>query len=492
MNKMVLKVCDLCSGSAGFSLALETLGKFKTIFFNDFDEDCCDIVKQNFPNVEITNDDINVVENIPNCDVITAGVPCQPFSLAGKRKGFNDERSNVLFKFMDLVKLKSPLFFILENVSNLKSHDDGKTLQKILEMISGIGYFVKYNIINTSSYIPQNRSRIYFVGFKNKSHFDKFQFEIREEKITEIEKFLEKKVENKYYYTDRFKMFSLLKNNITKHISTNTIYQYRRTHIRENKSGLCPTLTANMGTGGHNVPLILDDNGIRKLTPRECFNLQGFPSHYKLNKSNSCLYRIAGNAISIPVVKDIGKSILKCMDISYEEEKHFEEQNEIQEIRDGIDKYIEYSSCIVSSGGRRPNFPESISENIARIILSGYMKKKIYNSKIGELWDEEKIIEVKCFTSTGPISFGPKEKWNYIVFVDGIQYAQYKFKMYLLHCSNSSNEIQNLKINKTQTFSSQCQSGRRPRIAFDKIFSQLQDKMVLIFDNVFTKENLHE
>ena len=99
---------------------------------------------------------------------------------------------------------------------------------------------------------------------------------------TDIIHLLEKDVPDKYYYTDKFKVFEEIKNNVTKHINENTVYQYRRYFVRENKSNCCPTLTANMGSGGHNVPIIKDDKGIRKLTPRECFNLQGFPYKYNL------------------------------------------------------------------------------------------------------------------------------------------------------------------------------------------------------------------
>ena len=115
---------------------------------------------------------------------------------------------------------------------------------------------------------------------------------------------LEKDIPEKYYYTDRYKVFEEVEKNVVKHISENVLYQYRRYYVRENKSNCCPTLTANMGGGGHNVPLLKDDNGIRKLTPRECFNLQGFPLDYKLPElSDGALYKLAGNAVSVPVVE---------------------------------------------------------------------------------------------------------------------------------------------------------------------------------------------
>jgi DNA (cytosine-5)-methyltransferase 1 len=126
--------------------------------------------------------------------------------------------------------------------------------------------------------------------------------------------YLENNILEKYYYNDTTIIFDKLKKSITKHISTNTIYQYRRYYVRENKNSVCPTLTANMGGGGHNVPIILDNKGIRKITPRECFNLQGFPNEYKLpNISASKLYSLAGNAVSVPVVKLIADKVLELL-----------------------------------------------------------------------------------------------------------------------------------------------------------------------------------
>lgn len=135
------------------------------------------------------------------------------------------------------------------------------------------------------------------------------KFDIKEK--TNITNLLENSISNKYYYTDKSSRWDLLKTNV---INKNTIYQYRRVYVGENKSGECPTLTANMGTGGHNVPIILDNTGIRKLTPRECFNFQGFPSSYKLpNLSDSHLYKLAGNAVSVPVVQLIVERLISIM-----------------------------------------------------------------------------------------------------------------------------------------------------------------------------------
>ena len=127
-----------------------------------------------------------------------------------------------------------------------------------------------------------------------------------------ISDYLESNIHSKYYYTKKLKVFDEIEKNVVKHISSNTVYQYRRYYVRENKNNCVPTLTANMGSGGHNVPIIKDDNGIRKLTPRECFNFQGFPKTYKLpNLSDNKLYKLAGNAVSIPVIKKIIQEIVR-------------------------------------------------------------------------------------------------------------------------------------------------------------------------------------
>jgi DNA (cytosine-5)-methyltransferase 1 len=247
---------------------------------------------------------------------LTAGFPCQPFSIAGMQKGFDDERSNVFWKILSIIKSTSPDIVILENVKNLQRHDDGNTFNIIIENLENLEYNIKYSILNTCKLtgIPQNRERIYIVCFKNLELFNKFDFDFQEVEIMPITMFLENDIPDKYYYSNSSTIYEELRTNITKHITTNTIYQYRRYYVRENKTNVCPTLTANMGSGGHNVPIILDDNGIRKLTPKECFNLQGFPDTYKLpNLSNSKLYSLAGNAVSVPVVELIANKIINIM-----------------------------------------------------------------------------------------------------------------------------------------------------------------------------------
>lgn len=309
-----LNMIDLFAGTGAFSLAFNKTDSVNIVFSNDFVENSKKIYDENFTH-KLTLQNINEikVEDIPKHDILTGGFPCQPFSIAGHQDGFNDERSNVFWKILSIIDYHNPKCVILENVKNLLSHDENKTFNIIKNNLEERGYNVCYKVLNTSTItcIPQHRERIYIVCLQSKNVFDKFNLDFPKIEKKKITDFLETNIPSKYYYTDKSCTWDLIKNNV---IKKNTIYQYRRVYVRENKSNECPTLTANMGEGGHNVPLILDDIGVRKLTPRECFNLQGFPSSYKLsNLSDSSLYKLAGNAVSVPVVQLIADKIIPLL-----------------------------------------------------------------------------------------------------------------------------------------------------------------------------------
>ncbi|MAJ45170.1 MAG: DNA (cytosine-5-)-methyltransferase [Candidatus Marinimicrobia bacterium] len=312
------KLIDLCAGTGAFSLAFNKTKKIKIVFSNDYCKNSKKIYDLNF-NHKMTFGNINEinVNHIPEHDILTAGFPCQSWSIAGEQKGFDDVRSNVFWSIINIMKKHKPRVVILENVKNLQSHDKGNTFKIISENITKAGYFFKYKILNTCDItkLPQNRERIYIVCFKDKKMYEKFNFDFKKKKNKKIKDILENNINTKYYYSNRFKVWDEVKEGVKETIDKNIIYQYRRYYVRENKSNVCPTLTANMGTGGHNVPLLKDSNGIRKLIPKECFNLQGFPNNYKMpdKMSDSSLYKLAGNAVSVPVVKLIAKKVIKIM-----------------------------------------------------------------------------------------------------------------------------------------------------------------------------------
>lgn len=314
-----LTCASFFAGVGGIDQGFENTGFFETIYANEIDENACKTFETNFA-LKVDCRDVNIVQanEIPKFDVMLAGFPCQAFSIAGYRQGFNDEkgRGTLFFELVRMIREKHPKVIFLENVKNLVSHDNGNTFRVILEYLTECGYFVKYQVLNAKDYgnIPQNRERIYIVAFKNKKTYQKFEFPSPIELTTKLSDVIDfnKKVDDKFYYTkDNCFFYNELEKTIT---SSNTVYQWRRVYVRENKSDVCPTLTANMGTGGHNVPLILTKHGIRKLTPHECFNLQGFPKTYKLpDLASTHLYKQAGNSVVVSVIQRIAENIYKAL-----------------------------------------------------------------------------------------------------------------------------------------------------------------------------------
>ena len=297
----------------------------KTLWANDFDKYAYKTYKYNFDNNYLLEDIKNLsAHDLDTVDILCGGFPCQPFSIAGYQKGFDDDRGNVFFEIIRLInELKNkPRVLLLENVKNFYTHDKGNTFKTVKDLLEDNGYSVYSNIFNTSEFteIPHNRERTFIICFKDtknyemKTYYENFCIPEYEQNTKKISEFLEaNKVDEKYYYREDKYMYEDLLEVVNKR---DTIYQWRRIYVRENKSGVCPTLTANMGTGGHNVPLILVDDGIRKLTPRECFNLQGFPKNYKFPEDvpNSQLYKQSGNSVTVALIEKIGKGIRQTLE----------------------------------------------------------------------------------------------------------------------------------------------------------------------------------
>ena len=329
---MTYKVASLFAGVGGICLGFKNAGA-EIIWANECDSYPCDTYRANFAHqlVESKIEDVKT-EDIPDFDILTSGFPCTSFSVAGYQKGFEDKRTgHLFFETLRVINAKKPQVVLLENVKNLVSHDGGNTFKVITEALEESGYHFKHKVLNSMNYgnVPQNRERIFIVGFLDQDACNRFEFpeEIQlETLITDVTKPSTQKEERYYYRKTKVKgknedgspkiidcqYYPMLKEAMT---NKDTVYQLRRIYVRENKSNVCPTLTANMGTGGHNVPLILDDYGIRKLTPRECFTLQGFPDSYVLPKgmSNGRLYKQAGNSVTVTVIQRIAENILNVL-----------------------------------------------------------------------------------------------------------------------------------------------------------------------------------
>lgn len=307
------------AGVGGIELGFQQTGEFRVVYANEFDKNARETYMANHPDTPLDGRDIHEVspDEIPDSDVIMGGFPCQAFSIAGYRKGFEDDRGDLFFELLKMVKAKKPRVVFIENVKNLVTHDHGNTFKVIREALVENGYYIKWAVLNGKDYnIPQNRERIYVVGFKHRADYDRFAFPepVKLTKtIHDIIDFAGQKDERYYYRDGKQPFYDKLVPAIT---SQDTIYQWRRQYVRENKNGVVPTLTANMGTGGHNVPLILTDSGeIRKLTPKETFNAQGYPKDFKLpDISNGQLYKQAGNSVVVPVIKQIATKICEAID----------------------------------------------------------------------------------------------------------------------------------------------------------------------------------
>lgn len=320
LSRPKFEFVDLFAGIGGFRLALQKIGG-KCIYTSEWNKDSQITYRDNFGEIpfgDITKEETKAF--IPKkIDILCAGFPCQAFSIAGHRKGFADTRGTLFFDVEKIINKHRPKVVFLENVKNLLSHDKGNTFETIVRVLEDkLKYKVKSEVLNTATHanIPQNRERIFIVAFdpKQVKNYKDFCFPKKIKLTKTIHDILDKeKQEDLFYYKEDHRYYQELKKTM---VSKDTVYQWRRVYVRENKSNLCPTLTANMGTGGHNVPLIKDDFGIRKLTPKECFAFQGYPMNkYVLPKgmANSKLYMQAGNSVTTTLIERIAKQIIKVL-----------------------------------------------------------------------------------------------------------------------------------------------------------------------------------
>lgn len=319
-------VASFFAGVGGIDLGFEQTGKCKTIYANEFDRYASETFEKNFPTIKVDQRDIHIVpeDEVPYTDIIIGGFPCQAFSIAGYRRGFEDEkgRGDLFFELVRMMKAKKPRVAMFENVKNLVSHDNGNTFRIICDELEKLGYTYTYQVLNAMNYgnMAQNRERIYIVAFKNKEDFNKFKWPQTIPLTTSVKDIIDftNKVDERFYYTkDKYKgdiYDKLIEATKDDDIKSPAIYQWRRKYVRKNKSGVVPTLTANQGEGGHNVCIVKTKYGLRKMTPQECFNTQGFPKEFILPKqSDARLYKQAGNSVCVPVIHNIAKKIIEAL-----------------------------------------------------------------------------------------------------------------------------------------------------------------------------------
>jgi len=309
-------VGGLFSGIGGIELGFKKAG-FEILWANEIDKHAAITYRLNHNHNLFEKDLKNLdTKEVQKVDILTAGFPCQAFSIAGNRKGFKDDRGNIFFEILRFIDDLEPSVIFLENVKNLQSHDKGRTFKIIKKELKNRKYFLNYKVLNSADYgnVPQNRERIYIVGFKDKTVFDKFSFPKQKKLTKKVQDLLDDTADERFYYKNT-KYYNQLKKEMT---NKNTVYQWRRRYVRENKSNLCPTLTANMGTGGHNVPLIIDNKDIRKMTPRECARFQGYDENFVFSDDMalSHQYKQIGNSVTVSVIEAIAKQIKKALKLS--------------------------------------------------------------------------------------------------------------------------------------------------------------------------------
>lgn len=311
-----MRVVSLFSGIGGIDLGFQQAG-FEIVWANEFDCDAAKTYRQNFDSDHLVEVDIRSVDpiTIPDFDVLVAGFPCQPFSIMGFKKGFKDPRGSLFFEIARIAAAKLPKVIFLENVANLLEHDDGKSFLTVYNALAPLGYIFKYQVMDAMEYgnIPQQRTRIFIVAFLDYAQCDRFSFPEPIPLEIEMNDILDRSVchDDFYYYDKSSVHWDALKRIVTDKKALYKIYDFGVSHKRHY---FCPALTANMGTYPDRVPIILDDYGIRKITPYECLALQGFPKEFTFPKIPiESAYKQCGNSVVVPVIRRIAENIRYAM-----------------------------------------------------------------------------------------------------------------------------------------------------------------------------------
>jgi DNA (cytosine-5)-methyltransferase 1 len=302
---------DLFAGIGGTRLGFEKAGG-ECVFSSEWDDFAQKTYESNFGEKPLGDIRKINAKDIPDHDVLVAGFPCQPFSIAGVSKknslsrahGFEDKTQGTLFfEIARILKEKKPNAFVLENVKNLKSHNKGETYQVILDVLKNdLGYTVYDNVIDASAFVPQHRERIFIVGFKRPVDFS---FPIVKNKKNSVKKILEDNVHQKYTLSD--KLWKYLQNYARKHLAKGNGFGFGLA----NPDGITRTLSARYYKDGSAILIPQDNKNPRRLTPRECARLMGFPEKFKITVSDTQAYKQFGNSVVVPVIESVAKEVAK-------------------------------------------------------------------------------------------------------------------------------------------------------------------------------------
>ena len=313
VKKENFRFIDLFAGIGGMRIAFEKAGG-RCVFSSEWNKFSQQTYEANFG--DIPDGDITKIKakDIPNHDILVGGFPCQPFSLAGvsskkalgRKHGFEDETQGTLFfDIVRIIREKKPRAFLLENVKNLKSHDKGNTFRVIMKKLrEDLGYDVHYQIVDASSVVPQHRERIFIVGFKKPMDFEFPKLIGKRPKLADA---LEKKIDAKYTLKDG--TWKALQRHKEAHSKKGNGFGYTLADTKK----IANTLSARYYKDGAEILIPQGKKNPRRLTPRECARIMGFPEKFKIQVSDNQAYRQFGNAVVVPVVKEIAKSVVKTL-----------------------------------------------------------------------------------------------------------------------------------------------------------------------------------
>ena len=319
---MKITFIDLFCGIGGFRLALESLGA-KCVFSCDKDRQARKTYQANFG--EEPEGDITTIaaDSIPDFNILCGGFPCQPFSIAGKQRGFKDTRGTLFFEIARIIKAKQPEVVFLENVPNLARHDNGNTLRVILDTLDGLGYNVHYQVLNAAYYgVPQIRKRIYFVCFRKDLQVD-FSFPKPTFEDVAVEDYLEENVDEKYYLDINSITFYKPDTDV-RQLDTyrmgyiGSISQGRRVY---GVKGCAPTFVVSARGPAGSTEAYYINGRVRRLTPYESKRIMGFPDDFIFPVKEERIYQQLGNSVAVPVVRMIAEKIVETGIFKRSEEK---------------------------------------------------------------------------------------------------------------------------------------------------------------------------
>jgi len=310
-----IRFIDLFAGIGGIRLGFEKAGA-KCVWSNDYDKHAAVTYIENFGNDDFVLEDIKKVSSseIPDFDILCGGFPCQPFSIAGISKknslgrpnGFADQTQGTLFyEIVRIIKEKRPKAFFLENVKNLERHDKGRTFYVIKDILENLGYSFYHKILDAKTVVPQHRERIFMVGFRNKNLDFDFP-KIMDRKLA-MKDILEQDIPEKYTLTDH--LWNYLQKYAEKHKAKGNGFGFGLVNF----NSYSRTLSARYHKDGSEILIPQKNKNPRKLTPRECARLQGFPDTFKIPVSDTQAYRQFGNAVAVPIIELVANEVMKTL-----------------------------------------------------------------------------------------------------------------------------------------------------------------------------------